>query len=384
MAEPSTDSDPMEPILHRLDPDGDVMLILRDYDVTSFAVWDEEVEAQLPSFTPGKSRPEWCPPAEKIGNGESSSLANNGDAADAQADDPPEVRMLVSSCHLILASTYFKSMLHGNFSEGIKFHSSSANSPSYHQIITTEWDPSAMLILMNIVHGRTRNVPRSVDLQMLTKIAVLVDYYDCAEVVEVFSDMWVEKLRDSVPKAYCRELAMWMWVAFAFRKGDVFREVTTVAMMESRGAMQMMGLPMPESVIRAIEGRRLQSITEVLDLLYGFKDGFGIPRGRCCFECKSLFIGCLALGMSNRCLCPRPEAPFLGLSFTKFEMCVREIESLKWPYCKGGNRREKCAGPDGLIHPTLDKVRSKMAGLKLEKFKGPSGGDLSDKRALDS
>lgn len=62
------------------------------------------------------------------------------------------------------------------------------------------WDPDALLILMNIIHGRTRKIPRSVNLEMLANIAVLVDYYECVEVVEVFSEMWLNQLKEQSPK----------------------------------------------------------------------------------------------------------------------------------------------------------------------------------------
>lgn len=46
----------------------------------------------------------------------------------------------------------------------------------------------ALLSLMQIVNGRTRSVPGEVNLEMLAEIAVLVDYFDCLEAVEVFPE----------------------------------------------------------------------------------------------------------------------------------------------------------------------------------------------------
>lgn len=50
------------------------------------------------------------------------------------------------------------------------------------------------LILMMILHGRTRAVPRKISSKRLSEMAVLVDYYECYEAVEVFSDMWIDAL----------------------------------------------------------------------------------------------------------------------------------------------------------------------------------------------
>lgn len=41
---------------------------------------------------------------------------------------------------------------------------------------TYDWDADALLILMHIMHGQTRRVPRSVSLELLAKIAVLPDH----------------------------------------------------------------------------------------------------------------------------------------------------------------------------------------------------------------
>jgi hypothetical protein len=94
------------------------------------------------------------------------------------------VRMRVSSSHLILASSYFKRMLRGGWKEDCTLCAEGCLT-----IYVEDWDPDALLILMNIIHGHTRKVPRTVSLEMLAKLAVLVDYYECIEVVEVLSEI---------------------------------------------------------------------------------------------------------------------------------------------------------------------------------------------------
>ncbi|KAF4629274.1 hypothetical protein G7Y89_g8873 [Cudoniella acicularis] len=82
------------------------------------------------------------------------------------------VRMLVSSKHLMLASPVFKVML-GN--QNLKS------------------------ILMNIVHGHTRKVPRRVSLRALSRLSILVDKYQMLGVVELFSDTWIQFLKKDLP-----------------------------------------------------------------------------------------------------------------------------------------------------------------------------------------
>jgi hypothetical protein len=87
---------------------------------------------------------------------------------------------------------------------------STASSDSRRIITASEWDADAMLILMRIIHGRIRHVPRSISLEMLAKIAVLVDYYDCHEVVVLWSECWIENLSHELPDTNCRNLILWI------------------------------------------------------------------------------------------------------------------------------------------------------------------------------
>ncbi|GKT61104.1 hypothetical protein ColTof3_08443 [Colletotrichum tofieldiae] len=55
---------------------------------------------------------------------------------------------------------------------------------------------------MNVIHVQARDVPRKVSLEMLAKIAVIVDYYKCHNAIHFFSQTWVENLGKPLPSAY--------------------------------------------------------------------------------------------------------------------------------------------------------------------------------------
>lgn len=106
------------------------------------------------------------------------------DACEPQPEDTisnpePETRMRLSSKHLTLASRYFKTMLTAPWKETL-----TQAGQQQHAISAEGWDAEALLVLMRIIHGRTQGVPRVVTLDMMAKFAVLVDYYDCHEVVD--------------------------------------------------------------------------------------------------------------------------------------------------------------------------------------------------------
>jgi hypothetical protein len=286
----------MSRIVHELDPGGDVMLILRNPNAP-FAVWDENVEplaaptfgfsdhsfltlfsnkskkkkkkkdkGGIPSFKsldPGdgpkpppeepapEEPPHEEPPHEDAPVPEDVSIhdattAGNGTFGSIPEELPSEqeveVRIRLSSKHLTLASTYFRKMLQGPWKESI------TSPDSCHTIDASEWDAEAMLILMNIIHGRALSVPRTISLEMLAKLAVLVDYYDCHEVVTLFAEVWVQNL-EVIPKEYCRDLILWLVVSWVFSQGTHFETVTKVALKESSGPLQTLSLPIPQRIV---------------------------------------------------------------------------------------------------------------------------------------
>lgn len=155
-----------------------------------------------------------------------------------------EVRILVSSRHLCLASVVFSRMLHGPWAEG------RSQSIPLHEITANEWDTEALLIVLNIIHGRNRSVPRSISEEMLVKVAVIVDYYDCHEVTEFASDIWIQNANSSIPTSYdSSRCLIWLCISLVFSQADIFRHMTELIIMESSGPFETIGLPLPGSVL---------------------------------------------------------------------------------------------------------------------------------------
>ncbi|KAJ6787770.1 hypothetical protein PWT90_06456 [Aphanocladium album] len=93
---------------------------------------------------------------------------------------PKEIRFRASSSHLRLASPILEGMLDGKYPENSLEKIITAEDGSECRLLyTSEWDEKVFLILMNWIHGRHREVPKQVDLEMLGKFAILVDYYKC-------------------------------------------------------------------------------------------------------------------------------------------------------------------------------------------------------------
>lgn len=82
---------------------------------------------------------------------------------------------------------------------------------------------------------------------MLAKFAIIVDYYECAESVDLFINMWVKSARSEtpIPGTYCRDLILWIWISWAFKLSDIFKQATATAIWESDESVRNLGLPVP-------------------------------------------------------------------------------------------------------------------------------------------
>jgi hypothetical protein len=155
----------------------------------------------------------------------------------------------VCSGNLMSASPWFNRVLQKNgWIESIR------NGEDKHLYVYAEdWDEDAFLILMNIFHVRNRKVPRTISLEMLAKIALLVDYYDCAEAIEQFTEIWVADLRTTgpIPTTYCRDLILWIWVSWIFKLPDRYQESTEIAIKQCTESIRNLGLPIPSWITGA-------------------------------------------------------------------------------------------------------------------------------------
>lgn len=210
----------MSRTIHVIDPHADTVIVLKNPRV-DFAVCDDEGTESDTQEVDTESIP--------------------SDVEDS-VEENQVVHYKVSSHHLRLASPRFASMLlKRKWQEGVP----NAKDGLYH--ITTEyWDEEALLILLNMLHSRTVDIPREVSLELLAKIAVLVDYYECGEAIELFIERWIDRLSRLEPIIHTqgRSLSLWMCIAWVFKLPEEFMDVTHQAVHTSdREEWQNLGLP---------------------------------------------------------------------------------------------------------------------------------------------
>lgn len=148
-----------------------------------------------------------------------------------------KIRFQVSSRHLALASSVFRSMLDGPWKEG------TTSKESLRSIPANTWDVDALLIVLNIIHGHHRKVPKSLSLETLTKVATIVDYYNCHEIVEIFADRWLNGMTRPPPDYYGRDSTLFLCVAWVFGWSEHFKTMTELALRHGEGPIETPDLP---------------------------------------------------------------------------------------------------------------------------------------------
>lgn len=133
-----------------------------------------------------------------------------------------EICYRVSSAHLMLVPPVFKAMLDGPFRE------SSQNEDGRFEVITSECSAPALLILLDIIHGHHRDVPKTMELGLLTEMAILVDYYECHEIVKMFAENWIASIvqEDGIERSTHQTNMSRLFISWVFGKEELFN--TTV------------------------------------------------------------------------------------------------------------------------------------------------------------
>ena len=155
----------------------------------------------------------------------------------------------ISSNHLRLASTQYGRFLGSAYQGKAKEQMSVEDGTTCDVLRTEEWDPRVFLLLLNIVHGYNRQVPDSVDMDTLGKLAILTDYYECHERVELFARRWIDALQSNLPETYGKPTILWLVVSWVFANKIIFKKMTEMVVKHSKCPFEADNLPLPPMLI---------------------------------------------------------------------------------------------------------------------------------------
>ncbi|KAI2780609.1 hypothetical protein F4815DRAFT_469637 [Daldinia loculata] len=302
-----------------LDPEGDVLLTLHNPNAP-FAVWDEHWYRKTASqnSVPREANPQTQ--TEATPEKEQGLLIS-----DQPTSSTPNVQFLLSSRHLSLASGYFKNILRGPWKEA------TPTSPDGRLCVDAEdWDENSMLLLMRIIHGHNYKVPKSMTLEEVAKVAVLVDYYQCHEAVMMWSDAWIDKLPNHKGGAFDRDAVLWILVTQVFRKEKLFKNATLVAVEHCEGKFPTLGLPITAVADRIDEQREKllgQLFTYVYDLLKRLRE----RQAGCSYACSSMMLGALSIQLQELGIFePQLDSPYTRWSYLTVMFEMWELTTPKW------------------------------------------------------
>ncbi|KAG4265033.1 hypothetical protein FPRO04_00684 [Fusarium proliferatum] len=245
---------------------------------------------------------------------------------------PPEdeVRLRVSSRHLILASRCFRSSLDGPWSE-VSTTSSFFGKP-LRQVMAWDWDAVAFAIVLDIVHGRHGAVPRIVDLQLMAHIATIVDFYGFYEAVEIFSEVWYKNICIELKDEYCRETLMWLSVSWVFPNQEPFDRATRAILKHMEGPQPSTdNLPI-HRVLPKIDDKRQELINKIVTELHRLHNTLPNSGFLCDWHkynsptCHSIALSILKQELHRLASSDRPFVPpFNGYSVTSMIQLVNGI-----------------------------------------------------------
>ncbi|GAW17008.1 hypothetical protein ANO14919_064570 [Xylariales sp. No.14919] len=350
-----------------LDPDGDILVI---------------VPRKLPENLVGNPGPSEREPTEAeletTEPQEEDALAqdavieeapNNGEQQpDASATLEEQWRFKASSKHLALASTYAKVMMAGPWREANEIHSDGL----LHWTLSG-FDENAISIILSIVHGLNRRVPRTVKLSMLAEIARAVDYLSCHEVMELYASIWVANLRD-VTDSSREDWDSWISIAGVFQNAEIFNRWTRVAIIQKLNLPPSLELPILSQAYDTIDRRRQEHLEKIFACIYDYVDRLSGQK-TCCIECDAILLGTLLRQMranSLPSLCP--TKPYEGLSVGSVIKTIRGLAVPEW-YSKVSGTEEPAPNPfEFWGAPKKSKQQHKKAKTKVKRKSQASDG----------
>jgi hypothetical protein len=353
----------MKPSPFTFDPRADTLLILQNPN----AVQQEESDAQV------DSEPEY----ERLGFGE----AGLGETNKARRDSPmtldndqsyprgslddgtsTQIEFQVSSRHLSLASPVFRAMLESKFKE------SRLNEQGLYEVQASEWDAEAFVILLDIIHGHHRDVPKRISAETLSHIAIIVDYYGCHEIMELVLTAWLTYLGQ--PEDFVKQDPLrWLFISWVFKQEVLFTVATEMLLLYDNGKY-VVDLPIPQPILDKVDDKRQYVLNTLFGHLYSYQQDLLEGKAGCSETCSSMLLGSLMRQMRSRGLAAtKPVASsFEGWRVEDARNTILGLTAPPWRV-PGRSMDHPCTLNKSLA-PRVHQVLQHAKGLDLKDFEG--------------
>ncbi|KAI0456917.1 hypothetical protein F5B21DRAFT_118758 [Xylaria acuta] len=340
-----------------LDPDGDILVI-----VTGTLPKD-------PPNDPGPHEPKTDENDLRQTEATPEEVANDGTSTHEEYQPntfqlrEEQWRFKASSKHLALASTFVKKMITGPWREANEIHDDGLLHWNFN-----DFDVNAISIILSIIHGLNRRVPRTVDLGMLAQIARVVDYLDCHEVMELYASIWVNHLRSFTPGSSKEDWDSWISITGVFQNPAIFQNWTRMAIVEKLNCPPSLELPILSQAYDIMDQWRQLHLDKILSSVYDHIDHLSEHK-TCSAECDAILLGTLIRQMrANSLPSLRPTRPYEGLSISSVVKAIKGVSVPEW-YLKANGIDEPSQNPFEFWGATkkLNKIQQKKAKLKAKR-----------------
>ncbi|EXA34950.1 hypothetical protein FOVG_13735 [Fusarium oxysporum f. sp. pisi HDV247] len=164
----------------------------------------------------------------------------------------------------MLASPVFKAMLDGPFKESCR------NQDGRFEAKAFEYSAEALLILLDIMHGHHRRVPKTMELSLLTEMAILVDYYMCHEIVEMFAENWIASViqEDEIEGSDYQANISRLFISWVFEKTELFNSIV-YSILKLTARPIRTDLPLPSTILDRVSCKGSWTIFTSYSILSG-------------------------------------------------------------------------------------------------------------------
>jgi hypothetical protein len=138
-------------------------------------------------------------------------------------------------------------MLTGPFREGVR-------ESGLYKLSAEDWDAEALFIVLSRIHANHKAVPDTVDLETLTQISIIIDYYACHDVLHGRIDRRLEKLcQPALPFHYNANSLKWLFIGQVWSSVEIIRP-TVLLVMEGADVRIETALPISSTILGTSSG----------------------------------------------------------------------------------------------------------------------------------
>ncbi|SPJ75451.1 uncharacterized protein FTOL_05182 [Fusarium torulosum] len=272
---------------------------------------------------------------------------------------PIEKHFICSKKHLTFASPRAAKIFSSSFKEATK-----EEDGFHHWKFDATFDDKAFDLVLKIIHGKTRDVPQRLNLDLSVAVASVVDDLQCYDALNYYGHGLLlgfpGLFGPSIPNEINKTLVQYVFISFVFEHERLFKDSTKAAIRFSDGAVPTFELPIradiPSKTFSGsqglklmreghIEKSRLAISRNLTNALKGLEDRLIKGQLGCSHGCTSMLLGALIQGMKAVGLYPARAFPqFSSLTLDFVINSLRNIQSPTYFSAEEGSVPGKYSG----------------------------------------